>query len=461
MGQSWIFRPRPILSASVGASAAVAPRPAPAARLVQAGFWPEGLLRTARALARETLPSPVLDLVHQVRRRRALPSARPVPRPAFESHVTVLGFLSAPTGLGEGARSCAGALADLGHVVGLIDATPWLGVAGGVQMPRRPSGLIIGDAGGPLICHLNPIELQAALMLARLSGRERRVIGYWAWELPEVPPGWRAAFRLVHEIWVPSRFVAAALLRSGCAVPIRVVPHPLAAELASPPVPDRVPGVLTVLTMFAHESGFDRKNPLGAIDAFRAAFRGRSDTRLIVKTRGKSLSGAPERRLAARVASARDIEVIDGEFSAADMQRLLAGADILLSMHRAEGFGIPMARAMLLGKPVVATRWSGNLDFMNDATACLVPAALIPVADESPAYRGMNSCWAEPSVTAAADWLRRLEDADLRRRIGAAGRARATTILSLGAFADAVAPSLGRHDVNFMFRARSGVVAGP
>jgi glycosyltransferase involved in cell wall biosynthesis len=401
-----------------------------------------GIPRRARALVRKYLPSTVLHLLHEIRLRRQLRSAGPIRSAGDDGHVTVLGFLTAPTGLGEGARLCAASLAELGYTVGLIDASPLLDVAGDVPMPRHSRNLVTGDVGGPLICHLNPPELRAALALLHLSGQHRKLIGYWAWELPVVPRGWRKAFRLVHEIWVPSSFVADALRRSRCAVPIRLVPHPLATRASTPVPPRVVPDILTVLTVFAHESGFDRKNPLAAVDAFRAAFGDREDVRLIVKVRGQSVSGAPERRLAAHVDGARNIVVMDRQISHQDMLRLLAAADIFLSLHRAEGFGIPLAQAMLMGKPVVATGWSGNLEFMNEAVACLVPATMIAAADESSAYRGMRASWADPSIPAAAAWLRRLDTPEQRHRIGTAGRAYASERLGLRGFADAVASSL-------------------
>jgi glycosyltransferase involved in cell wall biosynthesis len=271
----------------------------------------------------------------------------------------------------------------------------------------------------------------------------RKLIAYWVWEMPQVPPTWQRAFRLANEIWVPTNFVADALRTSGCQTPIRVVPYPVRAPVM-PDVAlrdDATP--LRVLTVFAYDSGFERKNPIAAVAAFREAFGDRTDVELLVKVRGHSTTGEPERRFAAAIAGMANVRVQAGSIAPGDYERLLADADIVLSLHRAEGFGLVLAEAMLLGKPVVCTAWSGNLDFMNEMSACLVPATLTEALDESDAYRDLRTHWAEPSIAAAADWLRRLEDAALRRSIGDAARHHATQCLGLERFREAVTASLG------------------
>ena len=161
-----------------------------------------------------------------------------------------------------------------------------------------------------------------------------------------------------------------------------------------------------------------------------------------MKARGRSSSGRAEQRLQAAIAGAANIRLLDGDLSRDAYQRLVGSADVLLSLHRGEGFGLPMAEAMLRGKPVVATAWSGNLDFMDDASACLVPAGLVPVVDEAAAYRGEGGMWAEPDIAAAAAWLRRLRDPALRLRIGCAARETAVGRLGPAAFAASVVGGL-------------------
>ncbi len=387
---------------------------------------PDSLRPTARALAVRFL----------------VPTANPAAARPSRERVTVAGLLSSASGMGEGGRLCAERLAEIGYIVGSIDLTPALGLQGGVAFTHPK--VTNGDVGGALIVHLNPPAFQVVLArhLHRYLG-SRMLIGYWAWEAPDVPREWRAAFRLVHEIWVPSRFVAEALGRAGCRTPVRVVPHPIRIPLTSAS-PRQSWDDLKVLTVLAFDSGFDRKNPLAAIDAFRSAFGTQGGATLIIKTRGRSATGKSEARLQSAIAGSPNICHVHGDLSPDEYLQLLSSADILLSLHRAEGFGIPCAEAMLLGKPVVATAWSGNLDFMSEDTACLIPAQFVPLADEADAYKGLDSVWADPSVTEAASWLRHLRDPALRLKIGRAARAHAVAYLGRDAFANAVLPTLGR-----------------
>lgn len=399
------------------------------------------LLRRAKLAAHRSLPVTAQLAIGRALMRLRLPNAGPFPVESFGGNVTVLGFLTSPTGLGEGARLCARSLADLGFKVGLIDITESWGLPGGVALFDGPE-FVTGDQGGPLVCHANPPDFQQALYNHRMAIGGRKLIGYWAWELPKVPETWRPAFRMVHEVWVPSTFVSDALHDANCQAPIRVVPHPLLAPEAAPHSTTGNGSPLTILTVFAYESGFNRKNPLAAVDAFREAFGDRGDVRLVIKVRGKSTSGEQEEMLAAHVAEARNIEIVDRDLDHAGMLDLYLSADVLLSLHRAEGFGIPLATAMLMGKPVVATAWSGNLEFMDDNSACLVPATLIPAEDDTAAYQGISSSWAEPSIQEAANWLKRLEDPVLRSRVGEAARTHASKRLGLKAFADQVTGAL-------------------
>lgn len=174
-------------------------------------------------------------------------------------------------------------------------------------------------------------------------------------------------------------------------------------------------------------SDINRKNPLGAIDCFHRAFGPDNDATLIVKVNNSSWMGCFAAHMAElRARAERDPRVIliDDVLSYRDVLSLYASADVFVSLHRAEGFGHPTAEAMTLGKPVISTAWSGNMDYMTERNACLVGYSLVPVRGSTqPAYSrgniGAGARWAEPDLDEAADWMRRLaEDADLRERIG-------------------------------------------
>jgi glycosyltransferase involved in cell wall biosynthesis len=270
----------------------------------------------------------------------------------------------------------------------------------------------------------------ALLRLPKAVTRNRSIIGYWAWEMPDVPPEWRPAVTCVNEVWVPSRFTAAAL---GPLAPgrIRIVPPPLAIV---PPVASTATradfslprDAIVVLVSFNMASSFARKNPFAAVAAFRGAFGDRPDRILVLKVSHPDHAPADFARLI-QMAQAPNIRIDTRTLPSDDRHALTACADIVLSLHRGEGFGLVMAEAMLLGKAVVATGWSGNTDFMDSSNAALVRYRLAPARDDRLVYRGL---WAEPDVAEATEYLRRLAD-DPAARQSLGERARQSTLARL------------------------------
>lgn len=357
------------------------------------------------------------------------------PAPPCQTGIVVAGEIGRASGLGEGARLMASALEQLGVPVWRLEA--------GLNTPKFcAAGL--PPPGAPLVIHVNAPLLAAALWRlpkGMLAGR--RVIGYWAWELPVVSPGWRVGAPFVHEVWTPSHFSAAALapLAPGR---VHVVPHPLAA---CPPQPSALTRAdfglpeqaLVVLVSFSLASSFERKNPLGAIAAFRAAFGGQADRIMILKAGHAGDAPADLARLRAAIAGIPNIRLETRMLPAADNHALTRCADIVLSLHRSEGFGLVPAEAMLLARPVVATDFSGTTDFLDASCGCPVGYRLVPARDPRGVFEAPGACWAEPDTSQAAEALRRLaDDADLRARIGAAGQAAARARLGSGALAAAV-----------------------
>jgi glycosyltransferase involved in cell wall biosynthesis len=122
-----------------------------------------------------------------------------------------------------------------------------------------------------------------------------------------------------------------------------------------------------------------------------------------------------------------------------DAHAVMAACDIVLSLHRSEGFGLVPAEAMLLEKPVVATAWSGPVDFIDSAWAIPVPARLVPAVDPRGVFQAPGAVWADPDVGEAAAALQRLaEDPGLRRRLGLAARSAAMGRLGAAPLATAV-----------------------
>jgi glycosyltransferase involved in cell wall biosynthesis len=274
------------------------------------------------------------------------------------------------------------------------------------RLRHRPATAYIFHAAAP----------QTASLIGSVLPHVARAyrIGYWAWELPDPPPDWADCDANLDEIWTPSRFSADSLRRL-MRKPVEVVPHYLPPQ----PARKRAEGSpFTVLAMADTRSSLSRKNPLGAIKAFAEAFGASPAARLILKFSGR------DEEVDAFLASlggglGPNVDVIRGYLDEAGLAALYDRADVLLSLHRAEGFGLPMLDALGRGIPVVATAWSGNTDFTDALNGVPVPYELVPVEDEAAIYRG--SRWAEPDVAAAARGLRRLaEDAALYERMATA-----------------------------------------
>jgi glycosyltransferase involved in cell wall biosynthesis len=281
----------------------------------------------------------------------------------------------------------------------------------------------------PNLLAANPELLKPEHLVAPLR------IGYWAWELEAFPEGWEQHFAAYDEIWCPSGFAAQALAQRS-PIPVVAVPHlPDWARLEAllqRRRQRRSGGPFRLLSLFDFWSTPERKNPLGAIAAFQRAFppgqpKGPA-VELLIKT--SSADQFPQARAALEAASAGDprIRWLHALLPPEAMDQLLLDADALLSLHRSEGFGLVLADAMAIELPVIATGYSGNLEFMPPGSAVLVPWQPSTIARTCGDYR-QGWSWAEPDLEAAAAGLRQLVGdpagrAALARRGAAAVRER-------------------------------------
>ncbi|GMV30035.1 MAG: hypothetical protein AMXMBFR59_21600 [Rhodanobacteraceae bacterium] len=278
---------------------------------------------------------------------------------------------------------------------------------------------------------------------AAFAGRYN--IACWFWELERFPEQWHGAIDIVDEIWVTSPFVRDAI--AACThKPVHIVPIALAAnvpEHASRSQFGLAEGVFLCLYSFDFNSFVVRKNAEGVIAAFRRAFAdGRRDVRLVIKTTNGERFPDALRRLMDAAAGDDRIEVRDGYLDRRQMWALQACCDCYVSLHRSEGLGLGMAECMLLGKPVVATAYSGNLAFMDADNSCLVGYSLIPVEEgDYPAWQGQH--WADPDIEQAAAYLARLaDDPVFARQIGESAKETVSRRLSAAASLAAVTARL-------------------
>ena len=334
--------------------------------------------------------------------------------------ITIAGLLRSTTGLGQGARLSLHALQQSGMDVRYKDVGQWFHWLKTIDVELGQESE--AAQGGTMVIHLNPVELAIALIL---TGREflkyKRVIGYWAWELAYIPEEWRRGVHLVDEIWVPSQFVADAIM-TFTSKNVVVVPHPvIKPEISSLTRTDfGIPAdIFTVLMMFDLRSCASRKNPFDAIIAFRRAFGNRGDVCLIIKISTPDESSEVMHDIEGLIQGSSNIRLFYDVLSPKSIASLINSIDVLISLHRSEGFGLALAEAMALGKPVIATGYSGNMDFMNHENSMLIDYKLIPVYDPQGIYNYPNAKWAQPEVDQAATKLKQLKyDKELMLRLG-------------------------------------------
>ena len=246
------------------------------------------------------------------------------------------------------------------------------------------------------------------------------------WELPKAPEVWRPMLAGIHEIWAPNAFVANAF-RNVFSGSIVVMPH--AVDVGEGPYPTREalglePDRFYFVFSFDYFSSPHRKNPLGVIEAFRAAFpQGSENVGLIIKSIGTP-DQYPEIREKIRDAAAADRRIldIDRALTRHEVLGLLYASNAYVSLHRAEGFGLGMAEAMNFGRIVIGTNFSGNTDFLTEETGFPIPYTLRPVAPhEYPWSEGQS--WAEPDLRAAEAAMKLAAEApDTARDRAAAGQ---------------------------------------
>lgn len=365
----------------------------------------KGMLRDARAVTASSpaqplgSPSTFVDRLIQLASRAE--NAQRI------ASVSIVGYHKAVLGVGEDARCLFECLCEAGIVPEFVDVSPdklERSDQADVFLPfeaPRPTGQI-------LIFCLPAFEMVWAMtrlcLLEPRAGQYR--IGFWPWETSALPTSWKHVYDLVDEVWASTTFLedvySADTRKPVVGMPMHVHVDPVGHAGAFEDVLDQR---FTFLNVFDFNSGIVRKNPTAAIEAFRSAFPDDvDDVRLVLKSLHASIQPGDLRSVLAAVGDDRRIVLRDMAMPKGDLCGLMARADVYVSLHRSEGFGRPIAEAMLLGTPVIATGWSGCADFLTDETGYPVRSTLRAV--EKGEYAFASGEWADPDVDHAAELMR-------------------------------------------------------
>jgi glycosyltransferase involved in cell wall biosynthesis len=310
--------------------------------------------------------------------------------------VNLAGYLDSVLGIGEAARQVGGGLEAAGVPVARFSligrgseqltgrAPPW------PDPPPYPVNLVCVNPDGLEGAHdeLGPDFFEG-----------RYTVGLWWWEVDAFPERFVRAFDLVDEVWVGSHHVADAL--SGVSpVPVVRVPLPLGLESADDADLGLPEGFL-FLFAFDYGGVFERKNPLGLLEAFESGY----GASLVIKCVGAERHREEHQRLVEAAAGRPDVVVLEQRLSPGEMAALMETADCYVSLHRSEGFGLTIAEAMLRGKPVIATAYGGPRDYLSPQNSFPVDYTLVPIGQGNEPYPADGS-WAEPDLEQARAHMR-------------------------------------------------------
>ncbi|MGM4984636.1 glycosyltransferase [Rhizobium sp. OK494] len=365
-------------------------------------------------------------------------SKRKPPRfPLGESniHIVFYGPLAAKNGLGEASRGYAAALRCLGLSVEFIDITAAL-----YPHEKFPPIAKSRAKADIVIIHQNADALQNLFnLVSREILDDVYAIGIWVWELAAFNSEWIANFAAFDEIWSPSQFSADAIrCLAPPALPVVTIPHVILPPNKSANfgrshfgIPE---GAFVFLYAFDASSGMDRKNPEALIEGFTSAFGNATDVVLVMKCHS---TGHATRRLTEirRAADRGNIMLIDSLLDEDENCSLKDVCDAFVSPHRGEGFGLNIAEMMILGKPVVVTGYSGNLEFCNKQNSFFVDYDLVEVSDEAGPYP-IGYVWACPKHDSLAAQLKEVRSQTARvKKIASKGQRDVTAKLSKKAIA--------------------------
>lgn len=330
--------------------------------------------------------------------------------------INYIGYLTAANGLGIGARKYLDALHNQGlQNINCVDITT---LVKHQSVEKLTYHFISGIQNAHInILHVNAYELPYIIAVLGNHYFEKSYnIGVWAWELPNFPAEWHDRFDLLDEIWALSSFTAKAVSMNS-SIPVTPISYCISGISPTPcrslfELPENE--FIFLFSYDSHSISY-RKNPEAVINAFQLAFSSKEPIRLVIKINHGTHEDI---RLLKELTQHLRVTIIDKTLTTESHHALIASCDSYISLHRSEGLGLGMAEAMSIGKPVIATGWSGNTDFMNICNSFLVKYRLIALKSAFSVYPA-GSTVAEPDIEHAAELMRAVySSSELRNTIG-------------------------------------------
>ncbi len=337
--------------------------------------------------------------------------------------VNVLGLLQSEKGMGEHCRSTVRALASGGVPYALNN---WVD-RGSSNVDTTHTHFTEQNPYPINLIHMNACDAPHVFRSIPRYFAGHYNIGYWNWELEWFPKEWHASFQYFDEIWTLSTFTRDSIARVS-PIPVRTIPTAIVVPPVQPSSISRQrlrvrQHAFLFLFAFDFHSHLARKNPLAVIEAFRRAFPTRRDVALVLKTSRGQVMPLEFSEVLLACQGQPNIHIVREVLSRMEMYDLLRLCDAYVGLHRSEGFGLPLAEAMALGKPVIATGYSANVDFMNETNSYPVRYRMVAIEEDHGPYR-KGAEWADPDVEHAAEQLRRVvEEPEAARAVAERARA--------------------------------------
>lgn len=350
------------------------------------------------------------DIIKKSFRKMLQVEIAPFERSNYKDGINLIGNIRAETGLGQSCRLVADELEASGIPYSIYQYDQ-LGVMSEGRYPQYESKISSELPYNINLIHINPHELGLAFQQMHdkiWNGRYN--IGFWLWELEDFPDEWVPCFHCMDEIWTPSKFITDCIQKK---TDLKVVTIPYHVSLTIPEKGKydyrKQLGLPTdkflFLMMYDRTSMTERKNPKAVIEAFKMAFSKDDEVGLVIKINNPSEKEINFIR--SMLPEHNNVYFITEILERKQVNELIYCVDAVVSLHRAEGFGLVLAEAMLLGTPTIATNWSSNTEFMTKETACMVDVEMVTLDRNIGSFKKGNR-WAEPDVKQGAEYMRKL-----------------------------------------------------